>query len=412
MRNLRLAAVIVALLWSHSANAADVAVRMLVCAPEAGTDELYVSLSIEGWPEGGRAIRKLADDLYAADLSLPTDTPIEYKFLRSKNWNSVEKDAQGGELSNRTLAIPRDTPPRTVLHAVARWADQADPPGRLAFVSIPGQPLRTESRITGRIDTLEGVDAPQLGNQRRVFVWLPENYDANPSERYAVLYLHDGQNLFDATTSAAGAEWGLDEAAARLQADGRMRRAILVGIANTPDRMKEYSPYPDRGFGGDADKYLAFLLETLKPRIDRAYRTLPDRANTFVGGSSMGGLVSLYAVLKHPDVFGGAAVMSPSLRWARWKILDAVETHEFRHPVRIWLDIGTAEGSRSSPDAEVTQAVADCRRLAEILRSKGLKDGESLAYEEAAGAIHHETAWATRADRVLQFLLPPQADKR
>lgn len=412
MRSLRLAALFIALLSGPSALAADVSVRMIVCAPDAATDELFISFSIDGWPEGGRALKKLSDDLYAADLSLPTDTPMEYKFLRTKNWSTVEKDAQGGELSNRTLAIPRDTPPRTILHAIARWADQPDPPARIAAVSVPGQPLRTESRITGRIDTLEAVDSPQLGNQRRVFVWLPENYDANRAERYPVFYFHDGQNLFDATLCASGAEWGLDEAAARLQADGKMRRAILVGIANTPDRMKEYSPYPDRGFGGDADKYLAFLIETLKPRIDRDYRTLPDRENTLIGGSSMGGLVSLYALLKHPDVFAGAAVISPSLRWARWKIIEAAEAHEFRQPVRIWLDIGTAEGSRSAPDAEVTQAVADCRRLAEILRTRGLKDGSTLHFEEAAGAIHHETAWAARADRILQFMLPPQPDKR
>lgn len=391
-------------------QAGETQVQFVVSAPDKpAAEKLFVSLSTDSWPEGGRELSRVAERLYAATIKLPSGTNVEYKFLREQSWQTVEKTVNGDELGNRVLMAPEGAAELVVFHNVARWADEPTGKSRDAVFSIPAaQAGAGETRITGRLETLEKVAAPQLGNERRVFVLLPEDYERNAAARYPVLYMHDGQNLFDAKASTAGAEWGIDEAAARLVQAGQMRPAIIVAVANTPERMKEYSPFPDRNFGGDADKYLAFIVDTLKPQIDKRYRTLTDRENTFIAGSSMGGLVSLYAVVKHPDVFGGAGVISPALFWGNGKMLELLANRELKRPVRIWIDMGTNEGARESAESKVTRAVTDARKLAALLKEKGLAEGQDFMYLEVKDGVHHESAWAARADRFLAFLLPPQ----
>ncbi|MBV9761320.1 MAG: alpha/beta hydrolase [Acidobacteriaceae bacterium] len=238
---------------------------------------------------------------------------------------------------------------------------------------------------------------------RDVIVYLPPDYDSSPDRRYPVLYLHDGQNLFDAATAFAGNEWGLDELAQELILTGEIQPLIIVGIYNAGTRrMAEYTHVRDRrGRGGRARKYSRFIVEDLKPFIDSQYRTLRDAANTGLGGSSLGGLVTLYLGLHHPDTFGRLIVMSPSIWWANRAILREVRKLRGRLPQKIWLDIGTCEGQ----DPET--CVKNVKDLAEALVAKGWQPEHDFKFVEDQGAGHNEKAWGFRMRDALKFLFPP-----
>jgi predicted alpha/beta superfamily hydrolase len=353
-------------------------VRLIVVTPDARDNqppEIYCSLSIDGWPENGRALKRIAPNTYMAAGALRADTWIEYKFLRETSWSTVEKASGSEELPNRRLKIKAGVAEQVVLHHVARWADRPRPSTTIVEFSQPGAggPLERESTLTGDIRVHHLFHSPQLKNARTIMVYLPPGYDDALDERYPVLYMHDGDNIFDAKTSFTGVEWGVDETVQRLIMDGRIEKLIVVGIHNTPQRHREYTPFRDseRG-GGQGDAYLAFMVDTLKPFIDKTYRTLPDRTHTGIAGSSLGGLISLYAVFRRPDVFGWAGVVSPALWWDDRHVIAFVREAKTPRPIRLWVDVGTREGEPSGPLAEFTKAVADCRRLVRVLRAKGL----------------------------------------
>ena len=245
-----------------------------------------------------------------------------------------------------------------------------------------------------------------LDNDRDVIVYLPPGYEAG-KKRYPVLYLHDGQNLFDGATSfIPGQEWRVDETAQSLIAAGQIEPLIIVGINNTgKDRINEYTPTEDPKFklGGKADLYGRLIVEELKPFIDANYRTRRDAQHTGLGGSSLGGLVSLYLGLKYPNVFGRIAAVSPSVWFSNKQIVYYVEALPRKPKVSIWMDLGTKEGS--TPE-QARQNVTDARLLEEALVKKGWKPGKDLKYFEAEGAEHNESAWAARVESILTFLFP------
>ncbi len=237
-------------------------------------------------------------------------------------------------------------------------------------------------------------------DDRIVSVYLPPQYLTEPDRRFPVFYLHDGQNLFDGRTSyIAGQTWNAHTTADRLTEAGEIEPVILVGIANTGlRRMAEYTPTRDfKMGGGEGDKYGRLLIEELKPLIDRSYRTLPDAKNTGLGGSSLGGLISLYLGFEHPETFSRIAVMSPSLWWDHRSILNAINCEAAKPDLRIWLDMGTAEGLKHLRDADM---------LERLLLKRGWRLGVDLAYTKAPGAIHTESAWSGRFGDVLRFLFP------
>lgn len=239
-----------------------------------------------------------------------------------------------------------------------------------------------------------------LKNERDLVVYLPPGYDEQPERRFAVLYLQDGQNLFDPSTSfVPGQDWGVGQTSDHLIGSGAVAPLIIVGIYNTgKHRIREYTPsrVPKLG-GGSANRYAKFLVEELKPFIDYEYRTLGDVANTGLGGSSLGGLVSLYVGLKFPRVYGRLAALSPSVWW------NDRSMHRFAAAMRvsvrpkIWLDIGTGEGQ---------QILHDVEAFRDVLLEKGWQPGSDLYYQRVEGAEHNEAAWAQRIGAVLQFLFP------
>jgi predicted alpha/beta superfamily hydrolase len=248
--------------------------------------------------------------------------------------------------------------------------------------------------VVGSIKQLERVYSPQLDNSRDVLVYLPPSYDSS-DQRYPVLYMHDGQNLFDPATSFAG-EWEVDQTLESASQHGV--EAIVVAISNTgAERTNEYSPFLDSAHGGGkGELYLRFIVETLKPMMDRDFRTHPGRSETGIAGSSMGGLISLYGQLVHGDTFGLAGVVSPSVRWKRYAIVRLIATHGVPMPARIHLDMGGLEWRGGLDDA---------RRVRDALVDGGMSLGRDLNYVEERYAAHNEPAWARRLPGALRFLL-------
>jgi predicted alpha/beta superfamily hydrolase len=239
-----------------------------------------------------------------------------------------------------------------------------------------------------------------LSADRDIIVYVPEGYDES-DRRYPVLYLHDGQNLFDRKTAyVKGRIWAVHETADRLIAEGAVEPLIIVGIYNTgAHRLAEYTPTRNQKMGGgDADLYGLMLIEEVKPFIDNEYRTLGDRENTGLGGSSLGGLVTLFLGLAHPNVFGKLAVLSPSVWWDHKSILAFVNEAEPEIRPRIWLDMGTREGGKSSLNDSVL--------LHKLLLKRGWRDNEDLLYMRVEGGTHDEAAWAKRVEPFLRFLFP------
>jgi len=257
--------------------------------------------------------------------------------------------------------------------------------------------------LTGNIKRHPGFPSKILGNRRDVLVYLPRGYRLLSRRRYPVLYLHDGQNVFDAATSFSGVEWGVDETAERLIKEDLIEPLIVVAVANTgEERIHEYAP--TRGVidakakckkrsKGLARKYGHFLINELKPYIDRKYRTNTDAEFTGLGGSSLGGLVTLAIGILYPHAFSRLMVMSPSIWWDNFAIYRLVDSIEQKPPLKIWLDTGTAE-----PGWE------QARELLKRLVEKGWKPPKDLQYMEAQSGDHSEAAWAARVEPALRFL--------
>lgn len=245
----------------------------------------------------------------------------------------------------------------------------------------------------------EGFRSRFLRNQRDLIVYTPPRYDDQLARRFPVLYLHDGQNLFDGATSfIPGMDWQVGQTADQCICEGSIEPLIIVGVYNTKARVYEYTPtcVPKLG-GGRADRYAKFLIEEVKPFIEREYRTLSGAENTGIGGSSLGGLVSLYLGLKLSDVFGRIAALSPAIWWNQRVMYRFAQANHARRRPRIWLDIGTREGPR---------IVQDVEQFRDVLLQKGWRLEEDLHYERVEGAEHNEAAWAQRVGPFLRFLYP------
>jgi predicted alpha/beta superfamily hydrolase len=248
-----------------------------------------------------------------------------------------------------------------------------------------------------------------LHANRTVVVYLPPGYRRDTRRLYPVLYLHDGQNIFDPSTAyVPGQHWRLRESADDLIARRRIEPLVMAALYHGgARRLFEYTPTKTRKLGGGGLTLHARVLgDELRWWIRRHYRVLPQARNTALAGSSLGGLATLCLGLRFPEVFGRLAVMSPSVWWDHRVVLKYVEA--LRHTTRqkIWLDVGTNEGD--SPFS----SVRDVRLLRAMLVSRGWRDGGNLHYQEAAGADHNERAWAARAPQMLEFLFPRKAKAR
>ncbi|MBC7886245.1 MAG: alpha/beta hydrolase [Ferruginibacter sp.] len=326
-------------------------------------DSVFVAGSFNDWKPGhtGNHFSKLNEPAFIEINELPAGE-YQYKFTRG-NWQSVECLADGNDAMNRILNLSADT---VVRFSIEAWKDD--------FPTVARK--HTTSPNVQIIDT--AFLMPQLGRTRRVWLYLPPGY-AKSRQRYPVMYMQDGQNIFDDYTSGFG-EWGVDECIDSMVKKGKPA-CIVVGIDNGPKRLNEYNPYEFKEFGkGEGDQYLAFLVEVLKPFIDKHYRTLTDTENTIIAGSSMGALIAYYAMLKYPDVFGKGGIFSPAF-WTAPRIKELTTSSGKNLKGTLFFYIGGREGGKHIKDME---AVTD----------KLGKHSLSLIYSVTdPDGNHNEQAW-------------------
>lgn len=260
------------------------------------------------------------------------------------------------------------------------------------------------STLSGNFAIHHNFPSKHLGNKRTIAVYMPPNYERRKRMCHPVIYFQDGQNVFDAATSAFGVEWQADETADRMIRAGDIEPVIMVGIYNTPDRVDEYTAHYDkrRKKGGRGSIYGRFVMEEVKPFIDKTYRTLTDRENTAVVGSSLGGLISLYMASQFPDRIGMCAALSPSLWWCNeQQTKDLRKDSSWVRDSRFWIDVGTNETGDNNENSTLVRQI---ERYAELLAEASLQPDRDVVCRTIEGGQHTEGSWAQRFDQVLEFL--------
>lgn len=359
---------------SMVAEAGTLTFRVRVPGATPRNDTVYLTGGFQGWVpnDPSMAMEHVEPGVWEKTLNVPDGIGIEYSFTRG-SWESVETGPSGGEVAPHQHITFGDA---TLEREVDNWADV---------------PLST---VSGRVEWFESAG---FLNGRRVWVYLPPGY-AETTSRYPVLYMHDGQNLFDAATSAAG-EWGVDEACEALISAGEIEPIIVVGIESSSARCWEYTAWDEDILpctGGGADWYLTEIRDELMPEVNSRYRTRVGSHNAFMAGSSLGGFVSVYAGYGYSEVWGRVAGLSPSY-WAQ-PDLFAMASGGGR-PVlleRLYQDLGTNESGQTN-----------FRTMRDIAMDQGFVLGEDLESLEAAGHSHNEYYWGQRMPDVLRFLVSP-----
>jgi pimeloyl-ACP methyl ester carboxylesterase len=376
-------------------------VTIRVRVPE-GTGPVYVAGSLPElgpWRADARALTGEGRER-STRVTAPPGTTVEYKFTLG-SWDREALGYAGAVPPNFRLTVSRDT---VVVHEIADFKKDVR-----EYFADPGG-----SGVQGRLVYWTDVRSAYLGPTRHVEIWLPPGYDSSATARYPVLYMSDGQNLFDPRIANTGSDWGVDEAVVRLVRRGTIRPVIVVGVWNTSERTAEYSPWHR------APEYARFLIEELMPRVNREFRTLTGPANTAVMGSSMGGLLSYYLVAYHPETFGAcgclstAFLLSPALVAGNLRGLasggpdssspDTVAyivrdiERGFRVPpgARFWFDYGTRGiDVRFGPSHDLVRG---------WLLRQGLSEGRDFVVRRYEGADHNEASWRARLDDPLTFL--------
>lgn len=374
------------------AIAADAQALLKVTRLPANTppaDTVFVAGSFNGWNPHSKAYALTKNPDGTRQVALPAGLgPVEFKLTRG-SWATVEIDAHNQALANR---LGNTSGRGEQLLEVAGWED------------LSGEKVAPKkSTASPQVHVLARDFAmPQLGRTRRVLVYLPADYAAQPARRYPVLYLHDGQNVFDAATSYSG-EWGVDETLDQLR---RARQdatgSIVVAIDNGQQfRSDEYVPWRSEGLkgqphqGGQGSAYVDFLAQTLKPYVDAHYRTRPDAAHTGVAGSSLGGLISVYAALKYPRVFGEVGAFSPAFWVCNDSLRAFAKTHPAARTARFYFVCGPHESDTMLP------LMVQWR---DELRAEGVP-AANLSFHAPATGEHKEWFWQREFPAAYQYLM-------
>jgi predicted alpha/beta superfamily hydrolase len=315
---------------------------------------------------------------WAKEIVLNRPLSVEYKYTLG-SWEREGANATGAPLPNLEAKITTST---TVRDTILFWTK--GPRQRV----VSGQ-------VTGTVKYHRAMKGDGI-QDRDVIVWLPPGYETEKATRYPVLYMHDGQNVFDPATSSFGVDWQIDEAVDALIKNKSIPPLIVVGIYNTSDRFNEYTP------GEKGTAYVNFVVKNLKPFIDSTYRTKPDRQNTIVGGSSAGGIISFMIVWEHPDIFSKAICMSPAFKTPesismKWDYVKVVATSKKREDVFFYIDNGGV-GLESQLQPGIDEMVS-------ALRAKGYKEQKDFVVIIDPAAKHSEADWAKRFPNALKLAL-------
>lgn len=336
---------------------------------------IFISGNFEGWSGGQKQYQfEKQDNIYT--ITLPKfSSDLQFKFTQG-SWESVECDEEGFGIDNRLFAFNKVND--TLKVQILGWGNFFD--------------KENVSTAANNVTVLsEDFVMPQLHTTRRIWLYLPPDYDTS-NKSYGVLYMHDGQNLFDTKTSYAG-EWEVDETLNILSKENKLE-LIVVGIDNGGEkRMDEYSPWNNKKYGGgEGDAYLEFIVNTLKPFIDSSYRTLPNKEYTGIMGSSMGGLISFYSGLKYPDTFGKIGVFSPSF-WFASDCFQFAAEHSEINSIMYFL-VGEEEGGNM---------VSDTERMVEVMQSNGFDKGH-IYKKIVPKAQHNEQFWSSQFQQAVLWL--------
>jgi len=372
---------------------------------------LYFASSLNNWEPGDPEwrLKKVGADGEAGIWELPlkpeqlAGREVEFKITRG-SWDTVEVGPEGHDINNRTVGSSgwaMDGARLALKIEVPGYADQRAT--RWPALATNAGVDRTPS-VTGDLEVFQ-VRSAYLANSRAIRVWLPPGYgdEANAERRYPVLYLNDGQNLFDRATSFGGHEWQADETATRLINEGKIQPLIIVGIDNNGiTRSQEYNA-PGISWGGregHGDKYMQFVTEELMPYINSRFRTLKGPENTGFGGSSFGGNITLYAAMNNADTFGRLLIESPAVAVQDRAMIKLMQAHTRAWPQRLFIAVGTSETSRPADAAEYQAAVEE---VVEFFRARRFGE-DRLKFVVAKDAVHNEQAWAKRLPEALVYL--------
>jgi len=333
--------------------------------------KIYISGDFEGW-SGGQENYKLKRIGNRYLITLPkTSKTINFKFTKG-NWNTVETDKNGKNLENRNYTFDKKND--TVKINIKNWSNSSV----------------KKSTASKNVSVLsDDFYIPQLNRKRKIWLYLPPDYHTS-QKKYPVIYMHDGQNLFDEKTSFSG-EWGVDETLNQIFEEKGVG-IIVIGIDNGGDkRLDEYSPWKNIKYGGgEGDAYVDFIVKTLKPYVDNKFRTRLDKSNTAIFGSSMGGLISFYATLKYPDIFGKSGVFSPSFWFSEQSFVFTKSKNNLNHN-KIYFLAGDKEGDNVAFN-EITQTVKDINSVITILKKQGF-DSKNIKETVVQGGKHNEKMW-------------------
>lgn len=335
-------------------------------------DSVYVAGNtdlLRSWRPDGMALSQEDSTTWKAILPLERNSTIEFKITRGE-WITEAVLEDGSVPVNHAITLTGDT---TVVINVFGWKDESG--------AVQGQ-------ITGDVEYLRELEGDGIPT-RDAIVWLPPGYKSDVSRRYPVLYMHDGQNIVDPLTSYTGVDWQVDENIDSLSSLREMEAVIVVGVYNTPARSKEYDA-TDAGLA-----YLDFLVNTLKPKIDAAYRTRPEREHTGIMGASMGGTISFLALWHYPHIFSKAACLSPYFPNTLPREVENRADWDLTG-LSLYIDNGD--------DQLDSRLQTGIDRMLPVLRQRGFRDNENLMWIKAAGAQHSERYWARRVWRPLLFM--------
>jgi len=325
------------------------------------------------WNPAAIPLKKLDDSTYYISFDFNKSEALEYKFTKG-SWNNEALNNDGKVPENHKLIVKCDT---VINIKIYKWADERE--------IIFGQ-------ITGNVKYHRNFEGKDL-LPRDIIVLLPSSYDSLKSKYYPVLYMHDGQNIIDPATSSFGIDWQIDETADSLIRLDEIKEIIVVGIYNTSNRSLEYS-------NGDTGKvYMDFIVNNLKPFIDKNYRTKQDKENTAVAGSSLGGLISFMLVWEYSNVFSKAACLSPAFKYKKYPDLDYVTPVEKysgeKKQIKLYIDNGGL-----GVDSLLQPGVSN---MIKALYNKGFVNGEDLIYKIYPEAEHNEKAWSERVAKFLRY---------
>ncbi len=352
---------------------------------------IFISGDFEGW-SGGHKDYQLEQINGQYQITLPkTEQRILYKFTLG-NWDTSESTNKGEAIDNRIYKFNKSND--TIQVKIAGW-------GHLFDV----EEVSTASKNVTIIS--EAFNIPQLNRKRRVRIYLPPDYKTSNKE-YPVVYMHDGQNLFDAKTSGYG-EWNVDETLDKLFKDNL--KIIVVGVDNGDSkRLDEYSPWTNAKYGGgEGETYVDFLVNTLKPYIDTNYNTKKDRDNTAIFGSSMGGLISHYAALKYPNVFGKVGVYSPAF-WFAPEVNAFTKKYANLQNTKMYFLAGGKEGENAGYN-EISQTVTDMNSIISILKNNGFPE-KNMQSKVVPEGKHNEALWSNNFAEAITWLFEDAIEKR